>query len=47
MKLETFFPTLIFKNTDFENMADPMYEFHLILREIETYIEKHYKKYIR
>lgn len=38
---------MIFQNTDFENMADPMYEFHLILREIEIYIEKHYKKYIK
>ncbi|SEM64226.1 hypothetical protein SAMN05421856_10522 [Chryseobacterium taichungense] len=38
---------IIFKNTDFENMADAMYEFHLILREIEIYIEKHYKKYIK
>ena len=36
---------MIFKNVDFENMADHMYEFHLILRDIEIYIEKYYKKY--
>lgn len=36
----------LFKNTDFENMANPMFEYHLILRKIEDYIEKNYKKYI-
>lgn len=34
-----------FRNTDFETMAEPMYEFHLTLREIENYINKNYKKY--
>lgn len=35
-----------FKNTDFEMMAEPMYAFHLTLREIENYINENYKKYI-
>lgn len=35
-----------FSNTDFENIADPMFEYHLVLREIENYIENNYKKYV-
>ena len=35
-----------FNNNNFEAMVDPMYEYHLILRKIDNYIEKHYAKYI-
>lgn len=35
-----------FVNTNFESMAEPMFEYHLVLREIENYIETNYKKYI-
>lgn len=35
-----------YSNTDFSTMADSMFEYHLILREIEIYIEDNYKKYI-
>ena len=36
----------VIANTDFISIAEPMFEYHLTLRELESYIENHYKKYI-
>lgn len=36
-----------FQNTDFAHIAEQMFDYHLLLRKTDAYLENHYKKYIR